>query len=506
MRRVPAGLDTQPHPVFGTYSAGNFAEVAPQRLSVMSWSLLGDPVERGVRALVSRLWPSARWYSGSHYAFVGYFRCRPYHNLAGFCHMARELPGLTSADVTSSYFEDAPTPTLPRGLRGPARTRALAVPRMARELLSLRPRLTELEGEIVELEERTASALASGSLTSLGACLERGRGALDSAWGLHYTTTLALVPLLAMQRGVGRRVVAHWSDLERWLNRPRELVWAALAELAGAEHPLPAAAFLDRAFYEVADDQEPWIGYVSRRREEVGGPGRARAWRDPAAVAWDIEPLARAALLPQLTRAVGDTMACRETSKSLAMRCLQAFRGLIPALADAAGVSAAAWPYLTIGELAEPADAAALETRAQRRQELCEMALAEEAPGQLRFDRGPTVAASGAPPRRPALGLSPGRVTGVVVDRGGAGEDRDGPKILVCEAADADVQPLLPLIDGILTARGSALSHVAILVREHGIPAVVGHPLTGMLTPGQRVAIDGTRGEVSLVGAEGSTD
>ena len=32
----PVSVDTDPHPYFRIYSAGNFGEVAPQRLSPMS--------------------------------------------------------------------------------------------------------------------------------------------------------------------------------------------------------------------------------------------------------------------------------------------------------------------------------------------------------------------------------------------------------------------------------------------------------------------------------------
>ena len=91
-------IDTDAHPLFPVYSAGNFGEVAPERLSIAAWSLIGDPVERGCRELAATLWPRATWHTGSHYVFVGYFRCRPYHNLSAFCHMGCEVPGTTVED------------------------------------------------------------------------------------------------------------------------------------------------------------------------------------------------------------------------------------------------------------------------------------------------------------------------------------------------------------------------------------------------------------------------
>jgi pyruvate,water dikinase len=500
MTHRQASLDTQPHPAFGTYSAGNFAEVAPERLSVMSWSLLGDPVERAVRDFTKRMWPSATWQTGSHYVFVGYFNCRPYHNLAAFCHMARELPGLTAQDVTSSYFEDASAPTLPRGLRGALTARTLAIPRVARELISLRSRLTELEGRAVELEDCVRAAMRASSAPALGACLARARDTLDRAWALHYSITLALVALRAMHSALGRRVLPHWPEIEPWLGRPSELVWSTLADLRTIELAGGPAEFLDRALYELADDLEPWRDYAVRRRVTGADLAPPQVWLDPGAVVWDIEPRAKATLLPLLSHVLGDTMTCRECSKSLAMRCMHVFRRLIPRLAREAGVAELAWPYLTIGELADAHIHRDLDARAEHRRILCAEALKRDAPEELLFDERESARRETSHAPREARGISPGRVTGMVVDQALAAMDCDAPKVLVCDSADAEMQPILPLVDGVLTARGSALSHIAILVREHRIPAVVGHPLVRELVPGQWVAIDGTKGEVTIVG------
>jgi len=157
---VNRSIDTAPHPDFRVYSAGNFAEIAPPRWSVMSWSLVGDPAERGLRAFAKRVMPSARWATGSHYVFVGYFSCRPYHNLSAMCHLAQELPGITGSDVTRAYFEDVPPPE--RELHGhcSAVQRALALPRMAREFHRLRPRLASLEADVALLEEEPEPEVA----------------------------------------------------------------------------------------------------------------------------------------------------------------------------------------------------------------------------------------------------------------------------------------------------------------------------------------------------------
>ncbi|WP_324277250.1 PEP/pyruvate-binding domain-containing protein [Blastococcus brunescens] len=70
--------------------------------------------------------------------------------------------------------------------------------------------------------------------------------------------------------------------------------------------------------------------------------------------------------------------------------------------------------------------------------------------------------------------------------------------ILVCPFTDPAWTPLLRLAGGVVTETGGALSHAAIVAREHGIPAVLG--LAGALTSipdGATVTVDGTTGAVT---------
>jgi pyruvate,water dikinase len=102
-----------------------------------------------------------------------------------------------------------------------------------------------------------------------------------------------------------------------------------------------------------------------------------------------------------------------------------------------------------------------------------------------------------APDSRPrARGVSPGRISGMVVFPDGDLPPGDVPVVLVCESADADVAPLLAFVGGVVTQRGSDMSHIAILAREHRIPAVVGSAIVPELKPGDIVTIDGSTGEV----------
>lgn len=498
MSALSPTLDTDPHPTFEVYSAGNFAEVAPDRLSVMAWSLVGDPVERGNRALARRLWPNATWYTGSHYAFVGYFNCRPYHNLATYCHIAEQLPVVTAADATSSYFEDHPVPPRRPGLDDGILARVRGLPRLAREALTLRSRLTEVEGRIAELEMRVGRILDSGNMLALGEVLGEARTALDDVWGLHYSITMQLVPLRAIQRRMGKRLCEDWDALEPWVNVPDELVWGSLYDTVPLDRPLGPGDFLDHGFYEVADDRAPWSGFRTGHSAAPAGVAAAVERSSPRDVAWQIERPGSAFGLEHLTRFVGQGMSWREMSKSLSMRCLHLFRRMLPRLAEIVGVADEDWPYLTIGELSDAHLHDDLAGLAAQRRAACEEALLSEMPELLDFSRPGALAA--AAPERLGRGVSAGCVTGVVVCDGAAnGRSGNDPRILVCDSVDADVEPALPHIDGIVTARGSALSHVAILMREHGIPAVVGHSEALRLKPGQTISINGTTGEVRVL-------
>jgi pyruvate,water dikinase len=73
-------------------------------------------------------------------------------------------------------------------------------------------------------------------------------------------------------------------------------------------------------------------------------------------------------------------------------------------------------------------------------------------------------------------------------------------RILVAERTDPGWTPLFPLAAGILVARGSLLSHSAIVARELGKPAVVAIPgLMEQVRTGDLVSFDGSTGEISVV-------
>lgn len=84
-------------------------------------------------------------------------------------------------------------------------------------------------------------------------------------------------------------------------------------------------------------------------------------------------------------------------------------------------------------------------------------------------------------------------------------EDFSGVKqgdVLVARSTSPYFNVLLPLLGGIVTDRGGSLCHAAIVAREYGIPGVVGtKTATTAIKDGQRVRVDGSAGEVRIVGA-----
>jgi pyruvate,water dikinase len=72
--------------------------------------------------------------------------------------------------------------------------------------------------------------------------------------------------------------------------------------------------------------------------------------------------------------------------------------------------------------------------------------------------------------------------------------------VLLTEATTEAFNILLPLLAGIITDSGGALSHAAIVAREYGIPGVVGtRDATVRIPDGTRVRVDGDAGTVTVL-------
>jgi pyruvate,water dikinase len=73
-------------------------------------------------------------------------------------------------------------------------------------------------------------------------------------------------------------------------------------------------------------------------------------------------------------------------------------------------------------------------------------------------------------------------------------------EILVAPSTDPGWTPLFLIAGGLVMEMGGANSHGAVVAREYGIPAVVGVPnATSLISTGQRIAVDGSAGRVTVV-------
>jgi pyruvate,water dikinase len=98
---------------------------------------------------------------------------------------------------------------------------------------------------------------------------------------------------------------------------------------------------------------------------------------------------------------------------------------------------------------------------------------------------------------------SPGVVEGparVIRSEKELGDVQDG-EILVCPITAPSWGPVFSTIAGVVTDIGGMMCHAAIVCREYGVPAVVGTGFaTQSIVTGQRVRVDGDRGEIAIVG------
>lgn len=91
-------------------------------------------------------------------------------------------------------------------------------------------------------------------------------------------------------------------------------------------------------------------------------------------------------------------------------------------------------------------------------------------------------------------GVSGGRAIGTAWDGEGTGPS---DAVLVVRTLDPALAPLLPRLSGLVAQTGSPLSHLAVLAREFGVPAVVGvDDAVRRFPPGTRLTVDGTSGDV----------
>ena len=72
--------------------------------------------------------------------------------------------------------------------------------------------------------------------------------------------------------------------------------------------------------------------------------------------------------------------------------------------------------------------------------------------------------------------------------------------ILVCQVTNPTWAPIFQKISAAVSDSGGSMSHMAIVAREYGLPAVVGTGnATQKIRDGQRIRVDGGRGTVTIL-------
>jgi pyruvate,water dikinase len=75
-------------------------------------------------------------------------------------------------------------------------------------------------------------------------------------------------------------------------------------------------------------------------------------------------------------------------------------------------------------------------------------------------------------------------------------------EVLVCKTTAPPWTPLFAVAAGVVTETGGILSHSAICAREYAIPCVVGTQVaTSRIPDGAMIAVDGTKGTVTILSA-----
>jgi pyruvate,water dikinase len=100
------------------------------------------------------------------------------------------------------------------------------------------------------------------------------------------------------------------------------------------------------------------------------------------------------------------------------------------------------------------------------------------------------------------LGASPGVVIGVarIIDNLDDADRLEDGDVLIAKTTSPPWTPLFGVAAAVVTDAGGPMSHVAIVAREYGIPAVVGTvEATKLIRDGQRVRVDGSAGTVELL-------
>ena len=128
-------------------------------------------------------------------------------------------------------------------------------------------------------------------------------------------------------------------------------------------------------------------------------------------------------------------------------------------------------------------------------------------PSQFRLSEHGEVVPVGRHEIRPEFGTPAGGGRGVgLVCHGSVRRPPAPGDVLIVRTLEPGLAAALPGLAGLVAETGASLSHLAILAREYGVPTVVAmHDALNRFAPGTRVLVDGSTGEVRVVGGDGES-
>ena len=223
----------------------------------------------------------------------------------------------------------------------------------------------------------------------------------------------------------------------------------------------------------------------------------SNALRDAGAASLhrDLEPLLHAAvrLLPY-----------RETGKDEFLRAYELLRDVLCELSRRSGLGDRIH-YLTTGELQQLPSNREMRPVAEERREARRIALTWEFPAVLELQSDPGVfeeqaASSRGPDAIDGTPLSGGQANGPacrLLDVGPFCEPAAG-SVIVASTLDAGALPFLADVAAIVVEQGGMLSHLALLARQLGIPAVAAAGITKCIADGEALQVDGDRGTIDF--------
>jgi pyruvate,water dikinase len=561
-RPITVAADEPRDPRIRRLTRANVGEVLPGAVTPLTWSTIGFFLEQGFEAVADAAGVRAL---GAP-PFLVLYRRRLYLNLDLALDVATRLPGVGAPEaerlVLGGGAARAPAPGPARATRVSRRARAVVLARTWRLSTSLPRAIERAEREVQALPPRGAAADASGAevarrleaVVALGKDVSRTHIAVSGSSAVR----LALLARWLGRRAGGdpvervNRLVAAIDEVESaspalaletiaaeaarrppwrlWLLRPpEETAWEIPSAPDGLSRLL--ADFLAR--------------YGHRAVSE--GELQARSWaEDPAPILGALQGLLHAGERPELRRRCRAEMRAaeeqallsaagpgarllvrlllgkaregvreRERTKSLAIALVDRSRALVRAGARElvrAGTLRAEDDvfFLTRDELQAALGGAPVPLGVvARRRRVHEREAALSAPRDVELDQsgaevgaGTEEAAAAGPLR--GLGVSPG--VGVGKARVLTAGEMDGlapGEVLVAPVLDAALGPVLVSAAAAVVEVGGLLSHGAVVARELGVPCVVDvRDATRRIRTGDRLRVDGGRGEVTPLGDE----